>query len=300
MYFSVITPSWNQGKFLRGCIGSVADQNDPDFEHLIFDNCSTDGTAEIVAGFPHVKFVSEPDRGQSHAVNKGLSLSCGEIICWLNSDDEYAPGAFEALREVFSDPAVRVVFGDVRQIGYDGRGEEVVRGRFEARLDFVRWWSSRIKLHQPAIFFRREAGMKFGPLREDLHYAMDYELWWRMSESIPFHYIPQVLAIQHRQPDSKTVSSWGKVYEERRRVFEPFYGLIDGGNPGALARECRRAMADNHLKLAWSSPQGSGCLLANLLMAWREDWTRVARPETLGLFRRLFLAHKSHKSKGCP
>ena len=114
-FFSVITPSWNQGKFLRACIGSVVNQNDADFEHLIFDNCSTDETAAVAAEFPHVKFVSEPDRGQSHAVNKGLSAARGEIICWLNSDDEYDPGAFAKLREVFSDPAVQVVFGDVRR-----------------------------------------------------------------------------------------------------------------------------------------------------------------------------------------
>ena len=92
LFFSVITPSWNQGKFLGACIGSVVSQNDLDFEHLIFDNCSTDGTAAVAAEFPHVKFVSEPDRGQSQAVNKGLAAARGKIICWLNSDDEYAPG----------------------------------------------------------------------------------------------------------------------------------------------------------------------------------------------------------------
>jgi glycosyltransferase involved in cell wall biosynthesis len=107
---------------------SVVNQNDPDFEHLVFDNCSTDETSRVAAEFSHVKFASEPDRGQSHGVNKGLAAARGEIICWLNSDDEYASGTFATLRLAFSDPAVQVVFGDVRQIGYDGHGEDVARG----------------------------------------------------------------------------------------------------------------------------------------------------------------------------
>ena len=288
LFFSVITPSWNQGKFLRACIGSVVNQNDADFEHLIFDNCSTDETAAVAAEFPHVKFVSEPDRGQSHAVNKGLSAARGEIICWLNSDDEYDPGAFAALREVFSDPAVQVVFGDVRQIEYDGRGEEVARGKFNSRLDLVRWWSSRVKLHQPAVFFRREAAGKAGPLREDLHLAMDYELWWRMSEKYNFRYIPQVLAIQHRQPDSKTIRSWATALVERERIFSPYYSLIDGGDLPALMREKRRELGRSYLLQAYAlAPTrrlDAARLLATSFREWPEGISEMRWP---GVFKKM-------------
>ena len=288
LFFSVITPSWNQGKFLRACIGSVVNQNDADFEHLIFDNCSTDETAAVAAEFPHVKFVSEPDRGQSHAVNKGLSAARGEIICWLNSDDEYDPGAFAALREVFSDPAVQVVFGDVRQIEYDGRGEEVARGKFNSRLDLVRWWSSRVKLHQPAVFFRREAAGKAGPLREDLHLAMDYELWWRMSEKYNFRYIPQVLAIQHRQPDSKTIRSWATALVERERIFSSYYSLIDGGDLPALMREKRRELGRSYLLQAYAlAPTrrlDAARLLATSFREWPEGISEMRWP---GVFKKM-------------
>jgi glycosyltransferase involved in cell wall biosynthesis len=287
MYFSVITPSWNQGKFLSGCIGSVVNQNDLDFEHLIFDNCSTDGTAEVAAGFSHVKFVSEPDRGQAHAVNKGLAAARGEIICWLNSDDEYAPGAFAVLREAFSDPAVHVVFGDVRQISYGGQGEVIARGKFASRLDLIRWWGSEVKLHQPAVFFRRDVVTSAGLLREDLHYALDYEYWWRISESFRFHDIPQVLAIQHRQPDSKTIRAWAKVLEERERIFSPFYNLIDGGRPASLEMERRNCLAGQYLTLAWAA-QDPACARENLLSAWRQSPSLVLRPANLGLIRRIF------------
>jgi len=287
MFFSVITPSWNQGKFLRGCIESVVSQGDPDFEHLIFDNCSTDETAAVAAEFPHVNFVSEPDRGQSHAVNKGLAAARGEIICWLNSDDEYAPGTFAKLREAFSDPAVQVVFGDVRQVSYDGLAEAVLEARFCSRLDLVRWWSSDVRLHQPAIFFRRAVVASVGQLREDLHYALDYEYWWRISERFPFHYIPQVLAIQHRQPASKTVSQWHKVLDERRAIFSPFYKMIDGGRPVALANECRECLAKQYLAQAWAHPDPVS-VRKSLMRAWKESPAMVLRRSNLGLIRRSF------------
>jgi len=287
MYFSVITPSWNQGEFLRGCIESVLAQGDPDFEHLIFDNCSNDSTAQVAAGFPHVRFVAERDRGQSHAVNKGLAAARGEIICWLNSDDEYAPGAFAAVRQAFADPAVHVVFGDVRQVSYDGRAEEVACGKFDSRLDLVRWWSSRIKLHQPAVFFRRRVAESMGPLREDLHFAMDYEYWWRISEKFEFHQLRQVLATQHRQPASKTISQWQKVLEERERIFSPFYDLIDGGRPAELAAERKSGLAKQYLGLAWTAPDPASAR-SSLLRAWKESPALVLRPANLGLVWRIF------------
>ena len=251
-FFSVITPSWNQGKFLRGCIESVRAQGDSDFEHLIFDNCSTDDTANVAAEFPHVRFFCEKDCGQSDAVNKGLRSARGEIICWLNSDDEYEAGAFATLRRAFENPNIQVVFGDVRQVGYDGAGDALARGCFETRLDLVRWWSGRVKLHQPAVFFRRSVLEKIGPLREDLHYAMDYEFWWRMSEVFRFEYLPQVLAVQHRQPGSKTILDWQKVLEEREWIFSPFYGLVDCGSRRDLMRQKREALSKIYLDQAYA------------------------------------------------
>jgi len=181
-FFSVVTPSWNQGKFLRGCVESVLAQGDGDFEHWVFDNCSMDGTAEVAAGFSHLRFCSERDRGQSDAVNKGLRAARGEVVCWLNSDDEYAPGAFERLRRAFADPGTMVVFGDARQVGYGGAGDVVARGRFEKREDFVRWWGGGVKLHQPAVFFRRSVAEGVGILREDFYNAMFNDYWLLVSD----------------------------------------------------------------------------------------------------------------------
>lgn len=289
-FFSVITPSWNQGAFLETCIESVLAQGDSDFEHFIYDNCSTDETAAIAAKYPHVRFVSEPDRGQAHAVNKGFAAARGEIICWLNADDAYPPGVFAKLREVFADLSMDVVFGDAAQVAYDGRDEARAPGRFESRLDLVRWWSPAVKLHQPAVFFRRSLAAQVGALREDMHYAMDYEFWWRLSERSHFHYISEVLAIQHRQPDSKTVRAWHKVYAERERVFAPFYGLIDGGNRAALIAEKRNGMADRYLLNAYAAAAfDRRAAWENLRRAWGESPRRVLRLRNLGLGRALIV-----------
>src|ERR1700755_1492305 len=96
MKISIITPSYNQGRFIEDAILSVLSQGYPDFEHIVIDNCSTDNTLDVLKKYPHVKWVSEPDRGQSNALNKGFGLSTGDVLGWLNCDDFYLPGAFHA------------------------------------------------------------------------------------------------------------------------------------------------------------------------------------------------------------
>ena len=285
-YFSVITPSYNQGEYIGACLQSVRDQEDPDFEHLVLDNCSTDSTEAEVAKFPKAIFVCEPDRGQSDAVNKGFRMATGEIICWLNSDDAYPRGLFRRLREYFSDPRCEVVFGDVDQVAYDGSAPQRAAACFKQREDLVRWWSSRARLHQPAVFFRRSLREKIGFLREDLHFAMDYEYWWRMSAAAPFSYRPEILAVQHRQPESKTVKAWQSVYEEREKIFSRYYGLIDGGDPRGLEREKRKAMASRYLTEAFcAAPDGAA--LSLLLRSFRSWPPGMLDLRWLGVIRRL-------------
>jgi len=190
-YFSVITPSFNQGRYLAACLESVKNQNVDDYQQIVIDNCSTDETTDVLKKWshdPHLKIIVESDHGQSEALNKGLRAAQGEIICWLNSDDAYPPQTFHKLQKIFSNPAIDVVFGDALQISYDSKSApERMVAQFLNRNDFIRWWSSRIKLHQPAVFFRRSVIDSIGLLDEQLHYAMDYEYWWRMSEHYSLH-----------------------------------------------------------------------------------------------------------------
>ena len=252
-FFSVVTPSFNQGGWIDGCIQSVLAQGTSDFEHIVFDNCSTDNTAEILARYPHLRCTVEPDRGQADALNKGFAQARGEVICWLNADDQYLPGTFEIVRRELSKPDVDVIFGDAEELFFDGRPAGVRKAKFARREDFLIWWEKRVDLLQPAIFFKRAALERVGLLREDLHLIMDTEFWWRLSEHYRFHYVEAPLCLQQRQLESKTIKHVHRIYEEKARVFEP---LLDAAQPerrlrNRLAR--RRAMGRRYLGLAQSA-----------------------------------------------
>jgi len=298
-FFSVITPSFNQGQWIEGCIKSVLAQGITDFEHIVFDNCSTDSTAEVAARYPHLQWHSERDRGQSDALNKALALARGEVICWLNADDQYLPGTFETIRHAMSDPAVSVVFGDAEEIYFDGRSSGIRRARFERREDFLVWWEKRTDLLQPAIFFRRSAIQEAGPLREDLHLIMDTELWWRLSEKHRFHYLGKPLAVQQRQPDSKTIRHAARIYEEKARVFGP---LLDAAYPQDCAKNRlarRRGMGWRYLGLAQSAAREDRQTARTFFrLALRENPLLVLSPKWWKAFVWTMRAPSSEVSRG--
>ncbi len=290
-YFSVVTPSFNQGPYLTTCLESVKQQGGDDYEHIVMDNCSSDETREILAAWsqdPHLKIFVEPDHGQSEAVNKGLRLAQGEIICWLNSDDAYPPGLFHQLRKIFENPNVVVVFGDALQIFEDQSvAPQRVAGQFSNRYDFIRWWSSHIKLHQPAVFFRSSVIQSIGLLDERLHYAMDYEYWWRLSEYYPFHYLPEVLAIQHRQPDSKTMKAWDRVLEEREKIFSPHSALLNE-KKDELERERKKTLAQQYLLQAYTAVKKNRSVAWSYFRkAWKQAPSQVLKKSSWGLIRQL-------------
>ncbi len=105
---SIVTPSYNSAEFIEDCIQSVLKQNYPNFEHIIIDGGSTDGTVEILKKYPHLKWISEPDEGQSDALNKGFKKAEGDIIGWLNSDDVYLPGTFNKVADILSNDKIDI------------------------------------------------------------------------------------------------------------------------------------------------------------------------------------------------
>ena len=252
-YFSVVTPSWNQGSWIQGCIQSVLNQGVTDFEHIVLDNCSTDQTEEVLSRYAHLKVIREPDRGQSHALNKGFQRAQGEIICWLNADDQYLPGAFAAIRQVFQRPEVAVAYGDCEEDFCDGTPPRLRKARWTRREDLLVWWEKRTDLLQPAVFFRRGVLAEAGPLREDLHVVMDTEFWWRISQHHEFVSVGRPLARQQRQAESKTIKHMPRIYEEKAKVFGP---LLDAAEPGRRVLNAvrrRRGMGRRWLGLAQSA-----------------------------------------------
>ncbi len=216
---SVVTPSFNQGQFIEETIRSVLMQGYPNLEFIIIDGASTDGTLEVLHRYePWLAYwVSEPDRGQSHAVNKGIQRATGEIIHWLNSDDLLLPGSLTLVAQKFhQNPGVNLVVGQARII--NERGE--VTG--ELRSAFTNWEKAatnpRNAIRQVSSFFSRTLFDELGFLDETLHIAMDTELLIRFTRVHEPLILSDHLTAFRVQPGAKTASQLLKGYEETDRV----------------------------------------------------------------------------------
>jgi len=177
---SILTPSYNQGKYIEENILSVLNQNYPNFEHIIIDGGSTDNTVEILKKYPHLKWVSEPDQGQADALNKGLKMATGEIIGWINSDDYYLDNVFFDVNSIFSkNHDVKWIIGNIV------RYFEIIDKFFFERsplIHYERLISNPNIVRQQAAFFKREILLSVGGLNKDFFCVMDYDLWLRLSK----------------------------------------------------------------------------------------------------------------------
>jgi glycosyltransferase involved in cell wall biosynthesis len=198
---SILTPSFNQGRFLGDCIRSVAAQTYRPLEHIVCDGGSTDETLDVLRRAPaSVHWVSEPDRGQSHALNKAFSRSTGDILGWLNSDDAYAdPQAVETAVDLFRRrPDVDVVYGHAALANADGLILQMIWSPpFSYRLlpivNFV---------VQPTVFLRRSI-LGESVVDEAFDYALDRELWLRLGSTTRFARIDRIVGIDRHHPDRK-------------------------------------------------------------------------------------------------
>jgi glycosyltransferase involved in cell wall biosynthesis len=184
---SVVTPSYNQAHFLEQCLRSVHEQEgDFEIEHLVIDGGSTDGTVELLEEWKSkLWYVSEPDRGQSHAINKGIKKATGDLIVWLNSDDFLLPGALKALVSYFREnPDKRWAYGRCLSVDTQGRPNRQklygFKNLIQKRYSYPKLLLGNY-ISQPATFFKREIFETVGGLNENLDYAMDYDLWLRFG-----------------------------------------------------------------------------------------------------------------------
>ena len=224
MGFSVITPSLNQGKFIEKNIQSVLAQNYPNVEHIVIDGGSSDETIDVLKRYPHLRWISEPDRGQAHALNKGLRMSRGEIIGWLNADDEYLPGTFERVARALDKSGGRwVVMGDVQKTDESGRVLRVLRNDPKKFHHLVRFWDpNRRTFHQPGVFFYKEILTEVGFLDESLHFAMDYDLWLRIIQIYDFYRIDAIFAKYRFHETSKSNLGWDAFMPEWELVSKRY------------------------------------------------------------------------------
>lgn len=227
---TVVTPSYQQAAYLERTIRSVLDQDYPNLEYIVIDGGSTDGSREVIERYADrlAYWVSVPDAGQTHAINKGFNRGTGEVFAWLNSDDTYEPGgirrAVEALRAA---PDCSFVYGDCSFIDADDR----VIGRFNAKqTDLNALRRGSVHIPQQAFFFRAELWERVGPLDQDIWFAMDYDLWLRLAAIAPYRYFPGAVWANFRlHADAKTIAADERCWRDMLTIH-----YRDGGKAVSL------------------------------------------------------------------
>jgi glycosyltransferase involved in cell wall biosynthesis len=215
MLVSIVTPSLNQGRYLREAIESVKAQTHAPIEHIVIDGGSSDETLAILTA-AGVRHVSEPDRGQSHALNKGFALAQGSVLGWLNADDAYPPTAVAEAVAALERERAGLVYADVTRIDDDGANPRRIRSR--PVWDLFTEVNLGCGIYSPAVFFTRKALDAAGPLDEQLQYVMDYDLWLRMGRLVPVRHVDAVWGIQRIHDTAKSVADRERFWPERLAV----------------------------------------------------------------------------------
>jgi glycosyltransferase involved in cell wall biosynthesis len=281
---SVVTPSLNQGRFIGATLHSVVEQDYPGLEHQVIDGGSKDETLAVLraAARPSLAWVSENDRGQAHALNKGIARTSGEIIAWINSDDVYYPGAISAAAGFLEQhPQVDVVYGAADHIDESG----AVLADYPTEPFDLERLSEVCFICQPAAFFRRSCVTRYGPFDERLHYCMDYEFWLRLARAgATFAYLPVKLAGSRLHKDAKTLSARVAIQRETIEMFRrlegrvPEHWLLDYAHAEASARVDRT-------RHPWAFYARAGALALYAYLRWPHRASPALRRDLRARFR---------------
>ncbi len=218
---TIVTPSFNQARFLPATMESVLNQTYPKIEYIVIDGGSKDGSVELIEKNADrlAYWVSEPDKGQTEAINKGFVRANGEILAWLNSDDTYEPDAVaQAVEKLVQNPDIGLVYGEANFI--NEHGQQI--GRFPAaQTDYERLRRGYVHIPQQAAFWRADLWRQVGPLDESLYFAMDYDLWLRLANISQIQYYPnRVWANFRLHGDSKTIAEDDRCWMEMVQIHQ--------------------------------------------------------------------------------
>lgn len=240
---SIITPSFNQARYLEATIQSVLAQEYPRIEYIIVDGASTDGSVDIIKKYKKslAYWISEKDSGQAEAINKGVARGTGEIVAWLNSDDYYLPGAISAVVKVFEEnPDVLMVYGDMLAVDEQGQNINLLKYKQLSLEDLLCFQI----IGQPSVFFRRSILEKTGLLNTSFHFLLDHHLWIRIAQIGQILHIPQVLAAARYHAEAKNRAKAAEFGREAFRILD--WAKSQPGLMEAATRVERRARASAH------------------------------------------------------
>jgi glycosyltransferase involved in cell wall biosynthesis len=218
---SIVTPTFNQGQYIEQTIQSIINQNYPNLEYIIIDGGSTDNTIEIIKKYEkHLTYwVSESDRGQAHAINKGLERSTGEIFQWINSDDYLEKGALFKIAEAFSNPKLDVAAGKTVYFKNEAFEEPIQQAKLSSTG--ILNWEKDVKFVQPGVWLRKEKMISCGGIDEQFHYAFDWDLIIRYLCMFPnVKYIDDILVYFRLHEQSKTVAFLNKFHNEEELIIK--------------------------------------------------------------------------------
>lgn len=242
--FSIITPSFNQGKFIEETILSVIKQDYSNWEYIIIDGGSTDETLNIIKKYEqHLKYwVSEKDMGQADAINKGLTHCSGEIFNFINSDDYLEPGALQKIAKAFNNVEVGAVAGLVENFSNAGDRKIIRNQKIDLKEFFI--IDPNYVYHQPGVWLRTDVAKKAGTYRTDYHYCFDQEFMLRyLQVNNKITYIPELLAHFRVHETSKSVAQAQNFFYDFNRMYREFW-KSNSGPMSVLARE-------KHKKFEW-------------------------------------------------
>lgn len=240
---SIVTPTFNQCHFLRETIESVLGQNYPRVEYIVFDDGSTDATAQILSEYTgRIVWQSQSNMGQTPTINKGWQRCSGEIVTWLNSDDTLLPDALEKVVARFQQhPELDIVFGDTLFTKEDGTPIEQSKSR--GTFDYQRFIvECENPIAQPSAFIRRRVVDDVGFLDPHYYYFMDWDFWMRAGMNHRIAYFPDLLSTYRLHSDSKTVAQAAKAAPELEYMYRKFFSRDDV--PPEIRRLERRAMVN--------------------------------------------------------
>jgi glycosyltransferase involved in cell wall biosynthesis len=286
---TIVTPSFNQAKYLEETICSVLDQGYPNLEYIICDGGSTDGSVDIIRKYKGklAWWCSERDRGQSHAINKGFERATGDLYAYINSDDYYLPGAFDRVAQAYQDGGKFIVgwsqylepSGDFRPYPIQPHNEPGD-------------WLIKNPIPQQSTFWAASLWKKMGPFREDMHYSFDYEYWLRLKfkAGVGPHVVHKCLAIFRLHGASKTMSGATPFDPDDaalRREYVPYLSFAERRFVRSVARRQRARL---HRKEGWAALKRH-----DLQEARRRAWATVSNAfMSIESWRLMYCALRGH------